>query len=581
MSKSQTDEAGVMNGPSNIAYKTFSALERRLRAHSLVLVPHRQDHEFFLETKKISLFGHLFVHEEMPHIQEAILRAFLSLQNQPPSYETLRVARRIQHILAFQRGRPVAERHPLFGHGGINIQALDRRLPHLMDQSLRFVSVASQQLQGPQPLVQGNRFLSHPDFSHSHARAEGFGIFFSTQWVRLVALLNRIIRATSRTISSEWSPFESYEFFPREARENPSTIYSHDAPHLENSPKFSYYFIGHATALCEVPLKNGKAIETARLLVDPIEGDINALFYPRMTQPARTMDELPLIDAILITHNHRDHFSKKALQKLVPLQPVIICPKGDDDKVKALGFLNVFSFNWFEKATLKFSKGQNFTLSITPVPAAHSSGTTLSDAGRSLFSGYVIESKALDGAIYIAGDTAQLNEESLQALYRLFPIRYSIQPGGPDEPHHLMQSTHQPTVWALFVHFRLMIQRAYKQFIDEKGRPPTFLELKAEVAPFATIFTHIDTYRLGDVHFQETNRRIARFRQALRNPQSEESLTSYERQVLHSIKQLLPEIRLRSLKGSAPLKIEELDELFGDAIHIPKIGEMLSFQGLR
>jgi L-ascorbate metabolism protein UlaG (beta-lactamase superfamily) len=440
--------------------------------------------------------------------------------------------------------------------------------------SLQFLEISSEQLRGPKPIKRGHQFFPYPHFSQAHFRMIGYKIFLSTQWIRILSLLNRTIRAITRLLYREWSPFEACEFFPKKAREHPSTIYAHDVPHSKDCSSFSYYFIGHASALLEVPIKSGDSIKTCRTLIDPIDGAIHPLFYPRMTRPACTAESLPKIDVILLSHNHRDHFSKKTLRKLVHHRPVVICPQGDEEKVKALGYLHIFSFNWFERATLSFSDGKKFCLSITPTPAFHSSGTSFSDERASLFSGYVIESSALDGAIYIAGDTAKLHEDTVASIFRQFPIGYSIQPGGPDEPHHLMQSSHQPSVQALFIHLQ-MIKRLYFRFIEEKGRLPTFDELQEKCSSLATIFTHIDTFRLGVVHFQETKERIARFRKAM--GEKETALPAYEKEVLENLKAHLFEIHLKEKNGYSPITLEELNTLLEGTIYIPKIGQLLSF----
>ena len=73
-------------------------------------------------------------------------------------------------------------------------------------------------------------------------------------------------------------------------------------------------YIGHATLLIEI----GKQ----RLLTDPNFDDTLGRFLPRVSQPGIALADLPVLDAILLTHAHADHLSFRTLDRLprdVPL----------------------------------------------------------------------------------------------------------------------------------------------------------------------------------------------------------------------------------------------------------------------
>jgi L-ascorbate metabolism protein UlaG (beta-lactamase superfamily) len=77
-------------------------------------------------------------------------------------------------------------------------------------------------------------------------------------------------------------------------------------------------YIGHATLLIEI----GKQ----RLLTDPNFDDSLGRFLPRVSQPGIALEDLPPLDAILITHAHADHLSFRSLDLLPRHVPVFAPP---------------------------------------------------------------------------------------------------------------------------------------------------------------------------------------------------------------------------------------------------------------
>src|SRR5919201_5503718 len=77
-------------------------------------------------------------------------------------------------------------------------------------------------------------------------------------------------------------------------------------------------YIGHATLLIE--------IGGVRILTDPYFEESLGGFLPRVSPPGIPLDELPTLDAALVTHAHADHLSFEALAHLTPKVPVYAPP---------------------------------------------------------------------------------------------------------------------------------------------------------------------------------------------------------------------------------------------------------------
>lgn len=192
--------------------------------------------------------------------------------------------------------------------------------------------------------------------------------------------------------------------------------------------------IGHATLLFQMGKMN--------VLTDPIFGGLNTVFYPRQTEPGLTADELPPIDVILISHNHRDHCDIDSLKQLVPHQPILLVPKGDFNRFRDLGFTNVQEHEWWMTTTISCN-GE--TVDFHSVPARHWSGTGACDVQESLMCSWVFKRQEDEVAIYFRGDTASIPTTTMQEIVQFTraPIMANFEPGGPNHRRRWMESTHQ------------------------------------------------------------------------------------------------------------------------------------------
>ena len=217
--------------------------------------------------------------------------------------------------------------------------------------------------------------------------------------------------------------------------------------------------IGHATTLIQANGLNG--------ITDPVFNDLNPLLYPAKTKPGLDLDDLPWLDYVVLSHNHRDHCDEKALRALVKKNPnLIICvPKSDVKLMERYGFKpeNIRGMEWGEQVTIE--KGGK-TVTITTTPSHHWANRGLMDANLSSVNGYTIAPEGKD-IVYFAGDTAVMDPAFMKQIAAILRVQMmahgdgvppkliNLEPGGPNYRRSLMQSTHQSTLDSISSAFKL------------------------------------------------------------------------------------------------------------------------------
>ena len=74
-----------------------------------------------------------------------------------------------------------------------------------------------------------------------------------------------------------------------------------------NEQEHAYIWLGHSTILLRMAGKN--------ILFDPVFGNAAPVFFavPRFQHPVMSLEELPPIDVVFISHDHYDHLSYEAM----------------------------------------------------------------------------------------------------------------------------------------------------------------------------------------------------------------------------------------------------------------------------
>ena len=142
-------------------------------------------------------------------------------------------------------------------------------------------------------------------------------------------------------------------------------------------------WIGHATVLLE--------IDGARILTDPVWSERvspSSLVGPRrFFEPPLAMDELPRIDAVLVSHDHYDHLDMETVQTLGKRGARFLVPLGVGAHLEKWGILpaQIQELDWDDQA-------QVAGVTLTAAAARHFSGRRLSDRDATLWCSWVIAS---------------------------------------------------------------------------------------------------------------------------------------------------------------------------------------------
>ncbi|MEU4878221.1 MBL fold metallo-hydrolase [Streptomyces sp. NPDC021608] len=116
----------------------------------------------------------------------------------------------------------------------------------------------------------------------------------------------------------------------------------------------------------------------------------------RITPVGVRWEELPRVDAVVISHNHYDHLDAPTLRRLPRDTPVFV-PAGLGRWFRRRRFTRVTELDWWEAAELS---GVRFDF----VPAHHWSKRSLVDTCRTLWGGWVLTAPG-GQRVYFAGDT--------------------------------------------------------------------------------------------------------------------------------------------------------------------------------
>ena len=153
-------------------------------------------------------------------------------------------------------------------------------------------------------------------------------------------------------------------------------------------------WMGHSTSLVE--------IDGARFLLDPVWSErptpLNGVGPARWYPPVIALDQLPHIDAVLISHDHYDHLDMPTVVALAQIGTTFIVPLGIGAHLEYWGVPadRIVELDWWQRTHVT-------GVEIVSTPARHASGRVLFDKDATLWNGFAILGNA--HRVYYSGDT--------------------------------------------------------------------------------------------------------------------------------------------------------------------------------
>jgi len=154
----------------------------------------------------------------------------------------------------------------------------------------------------------------------------------------------------------------------------------------------------------------------------------------RVTPTPFQIKDLPVIDVVLISHNHYDHLDRASIEDLIAYQPSIkfFVPLGLPKTLMGWGAKDVTELDWWQAATLD-------GIEILPTPVQHWSKRSFFDRNKSLWAGWMI--KWSDFSFYFAGDSGY-SDDFKETARRVGSPTLAAIPIGAYEPRDFMKAAH-------------------------------------------------------------------------------------------------------------------------------------------
>ena len=173
----------------------------------------------------------------------------------------------------------------------------------------------------------------------------------------------------------------------------------------------------------------------------------------RLIPPAMSLEQLPSIDVVVISHNHYDHLDLPSLKMLQKNNPnvVFLVPQGDKALLDSNGMGNVSEFRWWQNIQIKQTE-------FTFTPVQHWSGRGVTGRNSSLWGGWFVKSPSL--SIYHAGDTGYSND-FVVTQKRLGTPDVAFIPIGAYKPRWFMKNQHVDPAEAVQIALDLQVTRSF------------------------------------------------------------------------------------------------------------------------
>jgi N-acyl-phosphatidylethanolamine-hydrolysing phospholipase D len=227
-------------------------------------------------------------------------------------------------------------------------------------------------------------------------------------------------------------------------------------------------WLGHACYYVEFP-------GGFRVLFDPVFSPrcspISFLGPKRYTDMPCEVEDIPYIDAVVISHSHYDHMSHPTILKIVKKHKNVhfFVPLGIKEWFTSCGITNVTELDWWEEKEIKLSSSQSptestahsesnpfesqrgsigasstghedITATLGCLPCQHTSGRTPFDKGHTLWSSWSVSSGGKK--VYFGGDSGYRAVPELPEEEFDYDEKYSDFPIGAYDPRWIMSPMH-------------------------------------------------------------------------------------------------------------------------------------------
>jgi N-acyl-phosphatidylethanolamine-hydrolysing phospholipase D len=217
-------------------------------------------------------------------------------------------------------------------------------------------------------------------------------------------------------------------------------------------------WIGHATSLVQADGLN--------VLTDPIfsarASPLRWLGPRRAQPPGITLDALPRVDVVLVSHNHYDHLDRDSIRTLARQsggEPLFLVPLGLKNWMIRAGVSRAVELDWWEHH-------EHADVEFHLTPAQHWSARSLTDRNKTLWGAWSIIGR--DCHWFFSGDTGY-SADFTDTRQRFAERQCTEDGGGFDvaliavgacEPRWFMQHQHVDPAEAVRIHVDLGAKRS-------------------------------------------------------------------------------------------------------------------------
>jgi N-acyl-phosphatidylethanolamine-hydrolysing phospholipase D len=246
--------------------------------------------------------------------------------------------------------------------------------------------------------------------------------------------------------------------------EHPTAVQAPDLASIRAYPasgKPAITWVGHASMLVQAGGLN--------VLTDPVfsgrASPVQFIGPQRAQPPGIALADLPVIDVVVISHNHYDHLDTDSVQSIASKSAaagrptLFLVPLGVKSWFASRGISNVVEMDWWDKQVVR---GVEFNFT----PVQHWSARGLGDRSQTLWGGYAVF--APDFQWYFSGDTGY-SKDFTDTRARFADRQGAAQGGGFDlaliavgayEPRWFMSGQHVNPAEAVQIHKDLGAKRS-------------------------------------------------------------------------------------------------------------------------